>query len=189
MEKMQGKKRTPWYADFRVFLLILAVFGVFMLMSVFSGDHGIGLGPFVTGKDAPDLQVQGLDGSSMKLSDLKGKVVFLNFWATWCAPCRQEIPAIQSLYKKYYDQPDFVIAAVTVDTKTTEEIAEFLQGYRATFPVYLDPEMKAAKTYGVTGFPESFLIDRKGKIVHRFVGPRNWGDRNFRAIVDKLIAE
>jgi peroxiredoxin len=188
------KKPSPWYADFRFFLVLLAIFFAFLLMSIFSRDHGAGpgggIGAFATGKEAPDLNLAGLSGGNrLKLSELRGKVVFLNFWATWCAPCRQEVPAIQSLYKKFLNKPDFVVAAVACDQGGESTVREFVDREGLAFPIYLDSDMAAAARYGVTGFPETYLIGRDGKIREKFIGPRDWDDPRFRGMVNDLLAE
>ncbi len=188
-----AKNPTPWYLDFRFFLLLLAILFVFLLMSVFGRDHsagpGGGIGAFATGKAAPDIELTGLDGAKKKLSDFRGKVVFLNFWATWCQPCRQEVPSIQSLYKKYLDNPDLAVVAIACDQSGTKDVEEFVRKESLTFPVYVDPQMKSAAEYGVSGFPETFLIGRDGKIREKFIGPRDWDDARFRAMVNELLAE
>jgi len=183
----------PWYVDFRFFLLLFAVLFVFLLMSIFGRSHsagpGGGLGMFATGKEAPDIEVVDLDGQKVKLSQFKGKVIFLNFWATWCSPCRKEVPTIQSLYKKYLNNPDFMVFAVSCDAEGAKEVGKYVRSKAVTFPVFLDPEMKAAAIYGIAGFPETFLIDRNGKIAQKFVGPRQWDDPRFRKMIDELLAE
>jgi len=177
----------------KLVVILVLIFGVFMMLSIFSGGHGAGtggeLGLLPTGKEAPDFTVTDLDGNTLHLSDLRGKVVFLNFWATWCAPCRRELPSIQSLYKKYLNEDKFAIVAVSGDVDGPKVVADTMKKYEVNFPVYLDPQNEVIAQYGVEGFPETFLIDRDGKVVHKFVGPREWHDPRFREIIDQLLAE
>jgi len=194
MTKITGQrpaKPAPWYADFKLFLLILITFAVFLVLSFYGGFHlscdKFGLVGLKTGSAAPDFEVEGLDGARHRLSDFKGKVVFLNFWATWCAPCREEVPAIQSLHKKFLKQSDFVIMAIACDQNGRSDVEKFLSGNIVTFPVYLDSETKIAMEYGVSGFPETFIIDRSGKVAQKFIGPRDWDSPRFQELVEKLL--
>ncbi|NLH48615.1 MAG: TlpA family protein disulfide reductase [Myxococcales bacterium] len=187
---------TPWYADFRLYLLVFAVLALFMLKAVFGG--GYGCGKSVTGKNsvAPDFQVTGLDGAKLSLADLKGKVVFLNFWATWCKPCVQELPSIQDLAKKFDGNPDFRVVAVSCDESETKEVKKFVEDFNKsraveplTFSIFHDPSQKTALAYQITGFPTTYLIDRRGIIRQGFIGPRNWDDKHFYSMVNELLAE
>ncbi|MDP8224011.1 MAG: TlpA disulfide reductase family protein [Candidatus Lernaella stagnicola] len=185
-------KANPWYADFRMYLLIFIVLTVFMLKAVFSGSPTASCG---TPSVAADFRVAGLDGKEVHLSDLKGKVVFLNFWATWCKPCIRELPSIQNLQKRYGARDDFAIVAVSVDEGPTKELKDFLDGFNRrtaveplSFPVFHDPKGETAAAYHVSGFPTTFLIDRDGQIHRRFIGPRHWGDKHFLAMLDELLA-
>lgn len=124
-------------------------------------------------KPAPDITVSSLNGEKLKLSELKGKVVLLNFWATWCPPCREEIPSMMKLNaamtgKKYQ------MVAVSLDEGGKAAIEDFFRTSGYLLPTYTDPDGKAAAAYGVTGFPESFVIDKNGIIVKKIIGPLDW---------------
>lgn len=186
----------PWYADFRLYLLVFVVLVLFMLKAVFGG--GYGCGKTVTGMNAaaPDFRVTGLDGASLTLADLKGKVVFLNFWATWCKPCVQELPSIQDLKKKYEDNPDFQVVAVSCDETDSRDVQKFIDDFNRSraieplsFPIFHDRDQTMARNYQISGFPTTFLLDRQGVIRQGFIGPRNWDDKHFLAMVNELLAE
>jgi peroxiredoxin len=131
------------------------------------------------GMPAPDFTLPDLEGRSITLSQFKGKIVFLNFWATWCPPCIEEIPSINKLNEKI-SRDDFVILAVNIDQTGMDNIREFAKSKGMKFPVLLDPKSHvAAGKYGITGVPETFLIDRNGIIIERYIGPRNWNEEEF----------
>ena len=187
-----SKTPSPWYADYRLHLMVFVVLALFMLKAVFGSGGGFSCGGPTT---AANFKVVGLDGSQLTLDDLKGKVVFLNFWATWCKPCLREFPAIQNLQKRYADNPDFQVVAISCDEMPTRGVQEFLARYNRdkaveplTFSMYHDTKVEAAAAYGVSGFPTTFLIDRDGRVVKRFIGPRHWDDKHFFTMVDGILA-
>jgi len=125
------------------------------------------------GASAPDFSLPRLgDGAPLALSELRGRVVLVNFWATWCKPCEDEMPAMERLYRQLHPE-GFDLVAISVD-KEPEEVKLFRQRMGITFPILLDPGEGTARDYQTTGFPESILVDRSGRIVERYVGPREW---------------
>jgi thiol-disulfide isomerase/thioredoxin len=195
-ESNTPKKVTPWYADFRLFFLVFVVLALFMLKAVFGSGYGCG-GPSFTNKRAPAFEVAGLTSQTVSLDSLRGKVVFLNFWATWCKPCVNELPAIQDLYKRYEGRQDFAVVAIACDESETQAVREFVIDFNkkstsatpVTFPMYHDAAQKIAPLYGVSGFPTSFLIDKQGRVRKYFIGPRDYNNRHFFAMVDELLKE
>ena len=135
---------------------------------------------------APELVLRTLAGEPVRLSDLRGKVVLVNFWATWCIPCRTEMPAIEALYQRYRAQ-GLEVLAVNLDRLSTTGVEAFLKEVKVTFPIVLDPDWSAARTYGVLGLPTSYLIDRAGNVVVREVGERDWADELSQAAVRRLL--
>jgi peroxiredoxin len=125
------------------------------------------------GFPAPDFALPDLAGQVHRLSDFRGKVVFLNVWATWCPPCRMEMPAMETLYRRLKGR-DFVMLAVSQDEDGLKAVRPFVEEHRLTFPVLLDPEGSVSSRYGVTGYPETFVIDRDGKVVEHVIGPESW---------------
>ncbi len=130
--------------------------------------------PLVVGKAAPDFALTDLNEQPYRLSDFRGKVVFLNFWATWCAPCREEMPSMEVLHRNF-EKDGLVILAVSIDrVTTTKDIPPFVKGMNLTFPVLIDSWGKTDKPYKRMGVPETFIIDQQGIIREIILGPRDW---------------
>ena len=115
------------------------------------------------GDNAPLFSLRDIHGRAWPLDDLKGKVVFINFWATWCTPCRKELPMLNELQKK---SKDVVVLAVNIDKKRSN-VESFLKGYSLNIPILLDPDGRVVASYGARAMPASFILDRDGKV--RFV--------------------
>ena len=135
---------------------------------------------------AKDFTVPSPNGKTLQLADYKGKVVFLNFWATWCPPCKEEMPAMERLYQRYKER-GLVILALSVDTEGAPIVVPFVKEYKLTFPVGLDPKMSVAERYGVRGLPTSFLVDQQGALVALALGPREWNGKSAHALIDSLL--
>ena len=130
--------------------------------------------PLTVGKTAPDFQLVDMQDRDVRLSDYRGKVVFLNFWATWCKPCREEMPSMEVLYKNFEDQ-GLIVLAVSIDRVTTKrDIPPFIKSMNLSFPVLIDSWGKTDKPYKRMGVPETFIIDRQGVIREIVIGPRDW---------------
>lgn len=135
---------------------------------------------------AVDFTVASLTKSPLRLSDFKGKVVFLNFWATWCPPCKEEMPSMERLYRRYKDK-GFTILAVSIDSGGPAPVAAFVKMFGLTFPIALDPKLSVANQYAVRGLPSTFLIDRKGTVAAVAIGPRDWDNKAARAAIETLL--
>jgi peroxiredoxin len=135
---------------------------------------------------APGFSVPGLDGAAVSLRDHRGKVVFLNFWATWCPPCKEEMPSMERLYRRFRAR-GFTILAISIDTGDPAKVAAFVKALGLTFPVGLDPTLKVADRYTVRGLPASFLIDRTGQVVAIALGPRDWDTRAAHSVFEGLL--
>ena len=126
----------------------------------------------VVGAPAPDFTLQTVDGESLRLSDLRGKVVAVNFWATWCAPCRLEMPDVQDRAERFPDR----LAVIGVDfAETAEEVAAFRREVGVDFPLLLDPEADVQRLYRVLGYPTTFFIDEEGTIRFQHIGLMSGG--------------
>ncbi|MFD2117384.1 TlpA disulfide reductase family protein [Paenibacillus yanchengensis] len=127
------------------------------------------------GNIAPDFVLESLDGEERKLSDYRGKKVILNMWATWCPPCREEMPDMQKMHEQHGDS-DIAIVAVnlTSSEQKIEDITEFVEEYGLTFPILLDPKDQVAGRYQVTSIPTSYILDAEGKIQQKVVGPMSF---------------
>jgi peroxiredoxin len=127
------------------------------------------MGGLKVGAKAPDFELKTLSGDTVKLSDLKGKKVMLNFWATWCPPCKAEMPAMEEFHKEAGDE--VVILAVNIDPHL--DVKAFVDENGITFPIPLDAEDKVNETYQVLSIPTTYFIDTKGNIGNKFIGAMN----------------
>lgn len=135
---------------------------------------------------AKDFVAPSPDGKApVKLADYRGKVVFLNFWATWCPPCREEMPAMERLYRRY-ESKGLVVLAISIDSEATV-IPGFVKQNKLTFPIGHDPKMALAERYGVRALPSSFLIDRRGNLAALAIGPRAWDTSASYAVIESLL--
>ena len=124
------------------------------------------------GDVAPDFTLTTLDGKEIKLSDLKGKKVVLNFWATWCPPCKAEMPHMQNFYEDFSQEENVEILAINLTNgDKVESVQEFVQDYGLTFPIPMDEEGKVNEIYQAITIPTSYMIDTNGRIQNKVVGP------------------
>jgi len=134
--------------------------------------------------EAIDFHLQDVNGGETKLSSFYGKVIFLNFWATWCGPCRAEIPSMEKLYAELHDE-GFVILAVN-SQETEAQVAEFAQQTSMSFPVLLDSTGKVGASYSVRALPTTYIIDSHGSIRARMVGTRDWHSPEIISLIREL---
>lgn len=135
--------------------------------------------------EAEGFTLEDLRGSMVSLKDFRGKVIFLNFWASWCGPCRIEMPAMELLWQVFQDN-DFVILAVDVKEER-DTVSSFIEKNDYTFPVLLDSRGKVANMYDVRAYPTSFLIDWEGKVVGKAVGAREWASKDSFDLIEYLL--
>lgn len=135
---------------------------------------------------APDFTLNTLDGKKVSLKDFKGKVVFLNFWATWCPPCVVEMPSMEALHKRFKDNGLVVIAVNSEETE--KKVSKFIRKKGYTFLVLMDTNGSVTSdSYRAVGFPTTYLIDRKGMVVGKAEGAREWDSKEaFRLMEDIL---
>lgn len=149
-----------------VVILVLAFGVVWMQSSKYE--------PLVVGMNAPDFNLPDLQGKSQRLSDYRGKVVFLNFWATWCKPCKEEMPSMQALWDNL-KQEDFVMLAISMDRVTTKkDIPPFVESMKLAFPILTDSWGQTDNRYKLMGVPETYIIDQNGVLREKVIGPRDW---------------
>ncbi len=141
------------------------------------------------GSAAPDFTLPAAGGADVSLAALRGQVVFVNFWATWCAPCREEAPSLERLYRALHAE-GFQVLGISIDAPEDGVLVEaFTAEYGLSFPIPRDTHKTVYGAYGVSGVPETFLVDQAGRVLERFVGPQNWDDpRYVRAIRNALAA-
>ena len=144
-------------------------------------------GPVAAGSQAANFKLEALDGHTVSLESLRGKVIFLNVWATWCGPCREEMPSMEMLYEDFKDNKDFVMLAVSQDTKGRSMVAPYVEKNGFHFAILLDPENKISESYDVSGVPETFIIDRKGQIVAHHMGAFDWSRPDVKDALQQLL--
>ncbi len=166
----------------RLWLLAAGVAALVLLALYFADPVPDPLRP---GARAPEFELARLEGGTAELAALRGKVVLINFWATWCRPCLEEMPAMQRLYDAL-DGKNFELLAISVD-EDADQVAPFRDRLRLGFPILLDPEQRVARAYQTFRYPESYLVDPEGMIVSRYVGPREWDSTLYREHIEQLI--
>jgi cytochrome c biogenesis protein CcmG/thiol:disulfide interchange protein DsbE len=137
-----------------------------------------------TSGPAPDFTLTTLDGQNVKLSDLRGKIVVINFWASWCVPCRDEAPALQAVWDRYQDQDVVILGVAWTDTETGAQA--FRQEFRQTYPNGLDLGTKIAEKYHIQGVPETFVVDRQGNVAEFIYA--NVTETRLSETLDRLLA-
>lgn len=142
--------------------------------------------PPAMGSPAPDFQLIDLQGNRQALPDYHGKVVLLNFWATWCGPCRVEMPSMEILYQDLRDK-GFAVLAVSSDPQGSLVTRPFVTSNGLTFPILHDSDYRVSGSYGVRTLPMSFLIDRHGTLTHRVFGARDWNSPEARDLIQGLL--
>lgn len=158
---------------------------VFLLLTAGFVSAGQSLHAVTDKPAAPDFSLKNVDGVVHRLSDYRGKVVVLNFWATWCPPCREELPSMERAYKLLADEP-IKIVAINVG-EDADTIFTFTADYEMSYDVLMDSDSKAIKQYPVIGLPTTFVIDPQGRIVYRAVGSRDWADEKLLGKLRALL--
>jgi thiol-disulfide isomerase/thioredoxin len=131
-----------------------------------------------------DVKLKDLNGRPVSLSDFRGKIVFLNFWTTWCFDCRVEMPYMEKLHQKFKDK-NFAMVTINLQ-ESAEQVKQFFKRYQLTFTVLLDSDGETGAHFRITSIPTSFILDRKGIIIGKVVGPRKWDDKRSFALFEHL---
>jgi peroxiredoxin len=187
-ETTRNKTEKDFNYPMAVFLFV-AVTVLVIILSLKLNDTSFKFSNQVSiesGTPAPDFTFPGLDGKKVSLSDYKGKVVLVNIWATWCSPCVTEMPSMEKLYQKFKGE-NFEILAVSIDEPGLKAVAPFMKKSGLTFPALIDTEGAIKSVYGVTGIPESFIIDKQGILIKKIVGPVDWAATNVFRFFSDLI--
>jgi peroxiredoxin len=172
----QANKILSWIG----LVAALAIVVVFAWPSYRQGENSL------AGKFAPQFDFE-LDGQPATLRNLRGKIVILNFWATWCPPCVEETPSLNRLHQRINSRGGIVLG-VSVD-EDANAYATFLHEQHVSFPNFRDPSKKTALTYGTTIYPETYIIDRDGRFARKIIGPQNWDSPELIAYLDTLLAK
>jgi pSer/pThr/pTyr-binding forkhead associated (FHA) protein len=154
---------------------------------------GVALAQLITrsgteaGHSAPDFTLPELDGSDVTLGTMHGKIVLLNFWATWCGACRSEMPSLEKLYQNLRSNRDFALLTISIDQQGKPAVAQFMSTGGYDFPVLLDTSNITSTAYGVSGIPSTFVIGRDGQIIWNCVGALDWSNPTIREALGKLL--
>jgi cytochrome c biogenesis protein CcmG/thiol:disulfide interchange protein DsbE len=176
------RPRLRWWqvAAFAVVTVLLA------LVAWQMGHNGpLAAAQVGAGDRAPDFTVQTFDGKTVKLADLRGKVVLVNFWASWCIPCSQEAPDLENTWRQYQDRGVFFVGVDYVDTET--EARTYLTHYNVTYANGADLGTRISQAFRIRGVPETYIIDQKGMLRATFIGPTT-ADQ-LKSKIDPLLAE
>lgn len=171
---------------FPVTLGMLALFAVLLISSCGPTEEQPQV-KAIKGQAAPDFSLTDLKGRDWKLSDQKGKVVFINFWATWCPPCIQELPSMNTLNKNLAGKPFQMLTILYNDRP--EVASAFVTKSGFDFPVLIDSTLRTAKEYGLTGVPETFIVDTEGVLREKFIGPYDWNSSAAVSTVNKYLPQ
>jgi cytochrome c biogenesis protein CcmG, thiol:disulfide interchange protein DsbE len=181
-------------------LCVVAGVAAWYFLGNATGPSGAGdsAGPPITGamaqftpqtppRPAPVAEFLDADGNSVSLLDFGGKVVLLNIWATWCEPCKVEMPSIEALHKAYGPRGLKVVAVSIDDYVTEDSIRSFAKGLGLTFDILHDPSHTIDRSYQTTGWPETFVIAKDGVIRKKWIGPADWNSRINRVLIAELL--
>ncbi|MGK7346350.1 MAG: peroxiredoxin family protein [Candidatus Nitrospinota bacterium M3_3B_026] len=167
----------------RTFLVLAATFALgYMAASADidkrgrAAEAGSSVGAALAAKEdvvAPDFTLPSISGGDISLSNLRGKWVFVNFWATWCGPCVVEMPMMNKLHKKLAGKP-FEMVAISIDDLPAERVRQFVEEMGLDFTVLLDRDNKTSRMYGIVSIPQTYIIDPEGRIVSKANGMREW---------------
>jgi peroxiredoxin len=176
-------QRQQWGIVLGVVLLLAAALG--------AGVHFLGneLFPVSVGSKAPPIEGVTIDGTHRErsLDDYRGKVVLLNVWATWCEPCRVEMPSIEKLHREFGPRGLAVVAVSVDDPGAEDRIRDFVKELGLTFEILHDPKQVTTRNYQITGYPETFVIARDGTIRKKLIGASDWSSEANRALVRELL--
>lgn len=167
-----------------IILIVLIILG-FLVIRFLPGDISQNTEIASVGSPAPDFELQDLNGKTWKLSGLKGKVVFVNFWASWCPSCNTETPYKEILNKTMQGKPFQMLGLLYRDDP--KDAMAYVQKHGLTFPALMGPDDEAARHYGITGIPETFIIDKNGIVREKIVGPRQWDLPESMALIEKWL--
>jgi len=167
------------------FAVILTAVGIVWIKSLVPPESPSGSLQFLSA--APELPIFDKAGKKTDLAKRKGKIFIVHFWATWCPPCVEEIPALSRFWDKYRTREDVELYAVSVD-KDWKTIDDFMAKNPSTIPLFHDPGAATAKRFGTTQYPETYIINDKGRVLFRVQGAVDWSNADVRARIEQLIA-
>jgi peroxiredoxin len=140
----------------------------------------------IKNKRAPNFSLRDLNGNVVEFKNFKGKLIFLTFWATWCGPCKKEMPSLEALYQQF-KYKDFSIVSIALDYEKSSSVKEFIKKNGYTFPVLVDPKNHTVDLFQVKGIPTTILIDKQGMIIGKAMGPREWNKPEVISLINILL--
>lgn len=148
--------------------------------------HGFRMVTFKRSFAAPAFSLKNLDGDSVRLEQLRGDYILLNFWATWCPPCINEMPSMEQLQQKYKGR-GFQVVAISLDKEPREKVAAFVARLKLTFPILLDPDGIVSEPYGANELPSTYILDPEGRVIAAAKGERDWFGEEAISYFDELL--
>jgi cytochrome c biogenesis protein CcmG/thiol:disulfide interchange protein DsbE len=170
----------------QILFIVLLLIGAAFVITVYKGGAKKEI---AVGLPAPDFLVTDIvNGQRISSAELKGKVLFVNFWASWCEPCKEEMPSLESLYREVMSQKDFRMVTILYRDSPSNALGYMkVNGY--TFPVYTDMRESSSKDFGVTGVPETYIVDKKGILRRRVIGGADWNSPDEKGLINSLLNE
>lgn len=168
-----------------IFAVALAAVGTVWIKSLVPPESPSGSLQFLSA--APELPIYDKAGVKTDLAKVKGKIFIIHFWATWCPPCVEEIPALSRFWDKYRTRDDVGLYAISVD-KDWKTIETFMEKNPSAIPLFHDPAAATARRFGTTQYPETYVVNDKGRVLFHMQGAVNWSDPEFRSRIEQLLA-
>jgi peroxiredoxin len=176
----------------KIYLNCILVLFLLLFIHPFAGGSEeelfskIGIAAIRGDNKVPVFSLKDLNGKKVEIKQFKGKIILINFWATWCAPCKEEMPSMEILHRQF-EEKNFVLLTVSVDYGGVKSVQEFINKHQYTFPVLLDPKGEIFDLFKVKGIPTTFLVDKKGKMIGKAIGPRDWKSQEVFSLISLLI--
>lgn len=187
---MNKQKRLVLASIVGILVNIVSVQSMFLLQASAEEDlfETLQIGRFDQPVEVPNFTLPVIGGEEANLKDYPGKLILLNFWATWCPYCRTERGALQTTYEKYQEK-GFLVLSVSIDRGEPETVQKFIEDHRITFPNFHDQASKVASEFGVRGVPSTIFIDASGKAIGGVIGPRAWDSAEMHQLIEDLLAQ
>ncbi len=166
-------------------IILIILFAIALAAIIFLPDERPYRAVAAVGKSAPEFELKDFTGRLWRLSDLRGKVVFINFWATWCTTCKAEMPYKERLYEKMQGRPFQMLGILFRDDP--RNLIQYFQEHKVSPPTLISPDNEVARLYGITGVPETFIVDKEGIIREKIVGPREWDSPETVSMIEKWL--
>jgi thiol-disulfide isomerase/thioredoxin len=188
-----GERVTEVFGEKRVFHSVTILF-LILSLGVFAGAQAddlfsnTNIKPIKDKRKVPNITLDSLKGGKVELKSFKGKVIFLNFWATWCGPCKEEMPSMEALQQQFKDK-DFLFLTISVDYEGAKPVRDFIEKQRYTFPVLIDQKGETLDLFDVKGIPTTFIIDKQATMIGIAIGPQNWKSPEVIKLLNQLTAK